>query len=208
MVISGLIQFLAKLMFLRRMFSMLTKFGTCLDARILVIISSCISKLMSFFWLMCLQKAGDCLIRYMDLTTVITIVHPILHGMQCWKQQVKLDLLSDIDMLLLCKRAIRGGLNGIGEKRYMKANNKYVDNFDEEKCVTSTYGLFWMSLTYTVEQWWKNCQMEDLNGQTSVWRRSCKHLRKMMLDNLLCLTWIILATYMTVTMIFLWLLKS
>ena len=54
--------------------------------------------------------------------------------------KVKLDLLSDIDMLLFCERAIRGGLNGIGEKRYMKANNKYLDDFDEEK--QSTYGLY------------------------------------------------------------------
>ena len=54
--------------------------------------------------------------------------------------EVKLDLLSDIDMLLFCERAIRGGLNGIGEKRYIKANNKYLDDFDEEK--PSTYGLF------------------------------------------------------------------
>ncbi|XP_075252035.1 uncharacterized protein LOC142344333 [Convolutriloba macropyga] len=54
--------------------------------------------------------------------------------------KVKLDLLSDIDMLLFCERAIRGGLNGIGEKRYMKANNKYLNDFDEGK--PSTYGLF------------------------------------------------------------------
>ena len=54
--------------------------------------------------------------------------------------KVKLDLLSDIDMLLFCERAIRGGLNGIGEKRYMKANNKYLHDFDEGK--PSTYGLF------------------------------------------------------------------
>ena len=54
--------------------------------------------------------------------------------------EVKLDLLSDIDMLLFCERAIRGGLNGIGEKRYMKANNKYLDDIDNEK--PGTYGLF------------------------------------------------------------------
>ena len=64
--------------------------------------------------------------------------------------EVKLDLLSDIDMLLFCERAIRGGLNGIGEKRYMKANNKYLDDFDHEKRVRMDF--FWMSLTYTVEQ--------------------------------------------------------
>ena len=45
--------------------------------------------------------------------------------------EVKLDLTSDIDKLLFCERAIREGLNGIGEERYMKANNKYLDGFDE-----------------------------------------------------------------------------
>ena len=54
--------------------------------------------------------------------------------------KVKLDLLSDIDMLLFCERAIRGGLNGIGEKWYMKANNKYLHDFDAGKPIT--YGLF------------------------------------------------------------------
>ena len=62
--------------------------------------------------------------------------------------EVKLDLLSDVDMLLFCERAIRGGLNGIGEKRYMKANNKYLDDFDEGKRTD----FFWMLLICTVEQ--------------------------------------------------------
>ena len=52
--------------------------------------------------------------------------------------EVKLDLLSDIDMLLFCERAIRG-LIGLGEKRYLKANNKSLDDFEEEK--PSTYGF-------------------------------------------------------------------
>ena len=56
------------------------------------------------------------------------------------RTDVKLDLISDIDMLLFCERAMRGGLNGIDEKRYMKAKNKYLDDFDEEK--PSTYGIF------------------------------------------------------------------
>ena len=30
--------------------------------------------------------------------------------------EAELDLLSDIDMLLFCEKAIRRGLNGIGEK--------------------------------------------------------------------------------------------
>ena len=64
--------------------------------------------------------------------------------------QVKLDLLSDIDMLLFCERAIRGGLNGIGEKQYMKANNKNLHDFDEGKSIT--YGLFLDVVNLYVEQ--------------------------------------------------------
>ena len=54
--------------------------------------------------------------------------------------EVKQDLLFDIDMLLFCERTIRGGLNGISEKRYKIANKKYLNAFDKEK--PSTYGLF------------------------------------------------------------------
>ena len=53
---------------------------------------------------------------------------------------VKLELLSNIDMLLFCEKAIRGGLNGIGEKRIMKANNKYLSDFYQS--TPSIYGLF------------------------------------------------------------------
>ena len=38
--------------------------------------------------------------------------------------EVNLELLPDIDILLFCENAIRGGLTGIGEKRFKRANNK------------------------------------------------------------------------------------
>ena len=41
--------------------------------------------------------------------------------------KVELGLLSDIDILLFCERAIRGGINGIGDMRHFKANNKYME---------------------------------------------------------------------------------
>ena len=92
--------------------------------------------------------------------------------------EVKLDLLYDIDMLLFCERAIREGMNGIGQKRYMKANNKYWDDiYDEQR---STYGLFRDVVNLYGGTMIKNCQLEDLNGQTSVWTRSSKHLTKVM----------------------------
>ena len=48
------------------------------------------------------------------------------------KNKVKLDLLTDIDMLLLVEKGIRGGIcHSI--YRYEKANNKYMKDYDKNK---------------------------------------------------------------------------
>ena len=57
---------------------------------------------------------------------------------------MKLDFLSNIDFLLFCERAIRSGLIGIGEKLYMKANNKYLDDFDDAKPSTQKTELLFL----------------------------------------------------------------
>ena len=54
--------------------------------------------------------------------------------------KAELGLLSDIDMLLFCERAIRGGINGIGAMRHFKANNKYMEDFDNSQ--PSVFGAF------------------------------------------------------------------
>ena len=46
------------------------------------------------------------------------------------KAIVKLDLLTDIDMLLRVEKGIRGGMCHITHK-YAKANNQYIKNYDK-----------------------------------------------------------------------------
>ena len=56
------------------------------------------------------------------------------------KTKVKLDLLTDIDMLLMVEKSIRGGIcHSIC--RYAKANNKYMKDYDKNK--ESSYFQYW-----------------------------------------------------------------
>ena len=56
------------------------------------------------------------------------------------KTKVKLDLLTDIDILLMVEKGIRGGIcHSI--YRYAKANNKYMKDYDKNK--ESSYFQYW-----------------------------------------------------------------
>ena len=48
------------------------------------------------------------------------------------KTEVKLELLTDIDMLLMVEIGIRGG-TCYAIHRYTKANNKYIKDYDKNK---------------------------------------------------------------------------
>ena len=48
------------------------------------------------------------------------------------KTNAKLDLLTDIDRLLMAERGIRGGIRH-SIYRHVKANNKYVKDYDENE---------------------------------------------------------------------------
>ena len=54
--------------------------------------------------------------------------------------KVKLDLLSDIDMLLMVEKCIRGG-TCLSIYRYPKNNNKYMKDCDKNK--DSLYLQYW-----------------------------------------------------------------
>ena len=58
---------------------------------------------------------------------------PGLAWQACLKKvNVKLELLTDYDMLLMVKEGIRGGIC-YSIHRYTKANNKYMKNYDKNK---------------------------------------------------------------------------
>ena len=48
------------------------------------------------------------------------------------KTKVKLDLLSDTDVLLMVEKVIRGGIC-YANYRYAKGNNKYMKDYDKTK---------------------------------------------------------------------------
>ena len=48
------------------------------------------------------------------------------------KTEVKLELLTDVDMLVMVEKGVRGGICQ-AINRYAKANNKFMKNYDKNK---------------------------------------------------------------------------
>ena len=65
---------------------------------------------------------------------------PALAWQACLKKtEVKLELLTDIDMLLMFKQGIRGGVSQAIHK-YAKANNKYMKSYNKD--ILSSYLMY------------------------------------------------------------------
>ena len=88
---------------------------------------------------MCLRTFEIYILKYMSL-----ILHNFFQiSMQAAlkKAKVKLDLLTDIDMLLMIEKGIRGGIcHSI--YRYVKAINKYLKDYYKNK--KSSYIQYWV----------------------------------------------------------------
>ena len=54
---------------------------------------------------------------------------------------IKLELITDIEVLKMYEHMKRGGLCLVGSKRHVNANNKYLENYDDTQ--DSTYIMYW-----------------------------------------------------------------
>ena len=76
----------------------------------------------------------------MKLILLIFLSAPGLAWQVCFKKtEVKLDLLTDIDLLLMVEKGTRSGIcHAI--HRYAKANDKYMKNYDQN--IESSYLMY------------------------------------------------------------------
>ena len=54
---------------------------------------------------------------------------------------VQLELITDIEILHMVNNMKRGGLCLVGSKRYVKANNRYLDDYDEKQDTINYYRM-------------------------------------------------------------------
>ena len=86
--------------------------------------------------------------------------------------EIKLEKISDIDKYLLIDKKLRGGISYI-VKRYAKANNKYMNDYDPEKLsIFITYlgknNLYGWAMSeylpYGEFEWLENIDEFDINS--------------------------------------------
>ena len=79
------------------------------------------------------EKFIDMFLKFYELDPCYYFSSPRLSWDAMQKMNiVKLEKVSDIDMYLFIEKGLRGGISYIA-KRYTKANNKYMKNYDPTK---------------------------------------------------------------------------
>ena len=82
-----------------------------------------------------------CVLKYMILSLFISFHTTISMASSFKITKVKLDLLTDVNMLLMVEKSIRGGICHF-IYRYLKASNKYMRNYDKNNIkITNHYIL-------------------------------------------------------------------
>ena len=75
--------------------------------------------------------------------------------------EIELELISDIDMYLLVEKGMRGGISYIA-KRFSKANNRYMQCYDDKK--PSKYSIYgWTMGQYLHYSEFKWLNLKDIN---------------------------------------------
>ena len=89
--------------------------------------------------MICMLKA-ICYCKLMYLTTICVLPSWISMESSFKKTKLKLDLLTDINMLLMVEKGLRGGICHF-IYRYAKVNNKYMKDYAKNK--ESSYLQYW-----------------------------------------------------------------
>ena len=93
-----------------------------------------------YYLQMYLKVSETRVLKNMNLKNMKNMNHFLSpHGLACQaclkKNRVKLELLTNFDMLLMVEKGIRGGICQ-ATHRYVKANNNYMKNHDKSKTLS------------------------------------------------------------------------
>ena len=88
----------------------------------------CMLKVIHYCLQMCLKTLETSVLKYMNLIAHFVSAHGLAWQVYLKKIVVELELLTNVDMLLMVEKGIRGGIcHAI--HRYPNAKNKYMGNF-------------------------------------------------------------------------------
>ena len=102
-------------------------------------------------------------LNYMNLILLIFLPAPgLVWQAYLKKERVKSELLTNNDMLMMVEKGIRGGIYP-AVHRYVKANNKYMQNYN--KNIESSYLMYLDTNNLYGRQCFKNYLKMVLNGK-------------------------------------------